>query len=320
MYDPEERESHISTSDIDNECNECKEWKVYIHTNKINNKKYIGITKQKANRRWRDGGGYKGCVRFYSAIQKYGWDGFKHEIVYDNISFQEACDIERELIEQFNTRNILYGYNLQFGGESGKKHSDETKKVLSIRFSGENHPNYGKNLSDETKEKIRQSHIGNKNYNYGKKIPHETRKKMSEAHEGNKLSDETKKKISDSNKGKAKSEIHKQNMSKSRIGSKHSDETKKKMSITHIERYNDDNFVRGGWKFDEDTKAKISKMRRDSAKKIFCITTGEIFNSMTDASEKYGIDGAAICKCCKGTRKTCGGMEWCYYEDLSLLM
>ena len=46
---------------------------VYIHNNKINHKKYIGITKQKPEYRW----GYNGCnykesPHFWNAIQKYG--------------------------------------------------------------------------------------------------------------------------------------------------------------------------------------------------------------------------------------------------------
>ena len=46
---------------------------VYIHTNKINNKKYIGITCQNPSKRWRNGNGYKNGY-FAKAIKKYGWD------------------------------------------------------------------------------------------------------------------------------------------------------------------------------------------------------------------------------------------------------
>ena len=44
-------------------------YKVYIHTNQINGKKYIGLTKQTCEERWRhDGTGYKSQIKFYRAI------------------------------------------------------------------------------------------------------------------------------------------------------------------------------------------------------------------------------------------------------------
>ena len=63
-------------------------YKVYIHTNKINNKVYIGITKKHVNDRWgRNGVGYKNNAKaFYSAIEKYGWDNFYHEVLYEHLT------------------------------------------------------------------------------------------------------------------------------------------------------------------------------------------------------------------------------------------
>ena len=60
---------------------------LYVHTNKITNEKYIGITSQKCENRWGiNGNGYKLQPKFYNAIQKYGWENFKHEILYQNLS------------------------------------------------------------------------------------------------------------------------------------------------------------------------------------------------------------------------------------------
>ena len=54
---------------------------VYIHINKINGKMYIGQTCQKPEKRWNSGKGYKDDVYFSTAIQKYSWDNFEHEVI-----------------------------------------------------------------------------------------------------------------------------------------------------------------------------------------------------------------------------------------------
>ena len=58
---------------------------VYRHTNKMNGKRYIGITKQKPERRWQNGYGYVGTY-FGNAISKYGWDAFEHEILFEGFT------------------------------------------------------------------------------------------------------------------------------------------------------------------------------------------------------------------------------------------
>ena len=42
-------------------------------------KKYVGISKNNAVKRWDCGRGYQGNTHFFNAIMKYGWINIKHE-------------------------------------------------------------------------------------------------------------------------------------------------------------------------------------------------------------------------------------------------
>lgn len=75
-------------------------YKVYKHTNMVNGKVYIGITMNELNVRFgKNGSNYKECPYFWSAIQKYGWDAFSHELLMDGLTKEEAGLKEIELIE-----------------------------------------------------------------------------------------------------------------------------------------------------------------------------------------------------------------------------
>lgn len=132
---------------------------VYKHTNKFNNKIYIGITSQIPERRWgKNGNGYTSSPHFYSAIQKYGWDNFEHSILYTNLTKEEACQKEQELIQYFNTTNREYGYNSTSGGEiftMNQETREKISKALQGNKNGLSHP-----CSEEKKEKIRQAQLG----------------------------------------------------------------------------------------------------------------------------------------------------------------
>ena len=156
-----------------------KEFIVYMHENKINHKKYIGITCQKPSQRWRGGKGYK-IGLFKKAIDKYGWDNFNHVILFEHLSKEEACKKEMELIDKYNAMNTNYGYNLCEGGNLtlGYHHTEESKKKMSEKrkgmYAGEKNPMYnkcgvlapayGKHLTEEHKRKISEAKKGKANY------------------------------------------------------------------------------------------------------------------------------------------------------------
>ena len=188
---------------------------VYVHTNKVNGKMYVGQTVHgdNPNKRWLNGNGYKKCPLFWKAICKYGWDNFEHEIVASNLTKNEADNFEKILIDKLCTRDRSLGYNLTDGGdgftgefteehrrhmsESRKKRppfSEETKRKIGEAQKGEKHHMYGKHRSEETKKKIGDAQRG---------IPlsEEVKRKMSNAQQGHIVTEETKRKISESNSG-----------------------------------------------------------------------------------------------------------------------
>lgn len=148
---------------------------VYQHKNKINGKIYIGITSRNPEARWGNNGcNYKTSPHFYSAIQKYGWDNFEHNILFINLTKEQACLKEQELIKEFTSMDRNYGYNSTSGGEL---------------FT----------MNEETKQKISQSMIGNKN-GLGHACSEEKKQKISEAQKGRKFTEEHKQKLSEAAK------------------------------------------------------------------------------------------------------------------------
>ena len=101
----------------DNVLNDERKYCCYMHTNKINGKRYIGITCQDPKARWGStGNGYIGQP-FYNAIEKYGWDNFDHEIIADGLSKAEAMILEGKKIEEYKTYMHENGYNVNHGGQ-----------------------------------------------------------------------------------------------------------------------------------------------------------------------------------------------------------
>lgn len=111
---------------------------VYKHTTP-NGKVYIGITSQKVENRWGCGKGYSKNKFFTNAIIKYGWENIKHEIICENLTKDEAEVKEIELIKKYNSTDRNFGYNISNGGfivRLGIKHTDETKKKISLSCTG----------------------------------------------------------------------------------------------------------------------------------------------------------------------------------------
>lgn len=142
-------------------------YKVYVHVNKYNGKKYFGITCRDVRARWRrDGSGYKDSGHFWKAICKYSWDGFHHWILFSGLDKETACKIEQQLIAEHKTTDGRFGYNLTSGGEHYTPSNEVREKMRMAKV--------GRKLSKETCEKLSKAKKG---------VPktEEHRRKISEA-------------------------------------------------------------------------------------------------------------------------------------------
>lgn len=181
---------------------EDRRYKVYKYTNKINGKIYIGQTCKTLKARADNGKGYIRCPHFWRAIQKYGWDNFEGEIIADELTLDEANELETSLIKSLNSIDPSIGYNNREGGSNGAMTeeakrkigaahkgighvcSEETKKKVSESlkeyYKTHKHPCTGTHYSDERRKKISETRKGVNSPSYGKHHTEEAKRKMSE--------------------------------------------------------------------------------------------------------------------------------------------
>lgn len=161
---------------------------VYLITNKINNKKYIGYTKNSVEERFKNhvyDANSGSDRRLQRAIRKYGKESFIIETLETVNSIDELKLKEIELIEKFKPE-----YNMTKGGDGvndptvSEKYNNYMKLIRPYQIAGKNNPFYGKKHSEETKEINRQKHLGKKHTEKSKEL-------IRKANTGRKMSEES---------------------------------------------------------------------------------------------------------------------------------
>jgi len=90
---------------------------IYVITNIVNGKQYVGLTNNLL-KRWSSHRKAAGrCPALHSALKKYGLDAFVFTHLMDVFDLEHAKEIERELIALKGTK-VPNGYNVSDGGES----------------------------------------------------------------------------------------------------------------------------------------------------------------------------------------------------------
>lgn len=225
---------------------------IYKIINTINNKIYIGQTWRSIYKRFNEHcniNNKKKSAYLLNAIQKYGKENFKIELIMI-CHTQEIADYwEQYFIEYYNSNNRKTGYNIRDGGSKGKL-PQKTRRKMSIAKIG----------VAPTEQAMVAAHLANTGRIHSEKEIN----KRAESHRGMKRSESTKKNISDSKIGKPSH----------RLGIKLSEETINKMSAASIANNSGYNFLDKN--HSEESKNKISKANTGRYKnKSWCIIDGK---------------------------------------------
>lgn len=265
---------------------------IYLWTNQVNGKLYVGQTQNFYVRIKQYVRGNDSDRVIGRAFAKYGIDNFTVDILERDIPIEKLDEREQYWMDYYKSyeRNIGYNVCREAGTTRGFHHSEESREAMSKHRKeyfeahpdaikrGKDNPMYGRKMSEERKESLRHRNLGNQ---YAKGARWD-------------MSEETKQKISAALKGN-------QNC----LGRKLSQETKDKIAESNRRRV-----------YSEETKAKISEANKGkSMKRIMCIETGVVYDGIVKAVELTGISYSAISHCCRGCQKTAGGYHWKYYVD-----
>lgn len=109
---------------------------IYKITNNINEKVYIGLTTTDIKKRWNH---HKTVARnivkngrnhpLYNSMFKYGIENFKIEEIDSSDDFKTLGELERKYINEYNSSNRKFGYNITMGGESNQLDANPRAKL-----------------------------------------------------------------------------------------------------------------------------------------------------------------------------------------------
>lgn len=299
---------------------------VYKTTNLINGKIYIG---QKASEIFIES--YKGSgIILIKALDKYGEENFKVEILEECNSKDELDLVEKKWIKILKATDDSIGYNIAEGGQGGNL-GDKVNTRISTALRGKSkhkgwHPyNNGINIihlyngepipegfvygnlpkSEESikKWKNTMNSKSSKELEEIRNKRNETRKKTLE-----KKSEEERalvgKHISEGRKG-----IEPWNKGKSWLTEEHKEKLResasKPKSEEHRKHLSESRKLSGCSKGEKNPRAK----------KVLCLETGVVYGYSGEAAKDLNLSARQIRKCCNGGVETVGGFHWKFLND-----
>ena len=291
---------------------------VYLITNTVNDKKYVGITADTIDKRFRkhvnDAMLRKNNMVLHKAIRKYGGNSFEVSLLDIAKTHEQLKDLEYHYIKQYEAK-VPHGYNLTDGGEGiwGYKFTEEQKNRLSEAHLGQKAWNkgLGNYHSEETLRRMSESQKGKKTKSPSK----ETRLKIAKALTGSKRTDAAKKKMSDANKRfrEDNPEVVKR-INEKRILTLKTKEVRQKMSESHIGQF--------AWNKGQITPRTITlKALLTRGNKPFGIyRNGELLSEYIIQAEcirDFNLNRTMVSRCLKGKAKSHKGYTFKYIGEAS---
>lgn len=142
---------------------------VYLITNKINGKKYIGSSRKNQI----DENYYGSGKVIKDALKKYGKNNFQRDILWEGKGNERK--IETYFLEEVNAASNPLYYNMTNDARGNNIHKEETKKTVSEKLTG-------RKFSKEICEKISKAKQGSTTSKKGK--PDGPKPGVSKAHKG----------------------------------------------------------------------------------------------------------------------------------------
>jgi group I intron endonuclease len=279
---------------------------VYCHTFP-NGKRYVGITRTSPERRWGKGRNYNTCPLMDRAIQKYGCENIKHDVIDTAESREDAEAKERHYIELFMSDRPEHGYNILPGGDvANNPLTDEIRYKLG---TGQR----GRNRTDEEKSRISAG------------VREKFSRPESNGHLGMHHDDSTRQKMSESQMVRWSENQSRRDAASERMRQRMGETEFHTKIVENLSQYRR---KPGEWTMSEEAKAKLSNHNRGKwvGEKSPCSkpvlqydVNGNLIKRWENASEveRAGIANRSnVSACCRGKAhvKTVAGFVWKFEE------
>lgn len=290
---------------------------IYITTNMVNGKKYLGKKKFDDKGVWKK---YLGSGKYLKrAVELYGKENFMRNIVCFCDSIETLNQAEYELSIFLNVVENEEWYNLQYGGDGGTDGrivSEETRRKLREILS---------NPSKETREKMsiaaKDRWTDELREKASERMRAANKERFKSIEERKKMGERSKKLWKNPEYRKDRVETARQLWKDPEYYKKNIDARKKAFSTLEYKIKRSD-ALKKKWenpeyrqRLSDVHKGLQTGLNNPHAKIVICIDTKQVYETGVAAERETGITRKNISLCCLGKNKSAGGFKWKFAYD-----